>query len=157
MSEAVSHGGPEKKAEADSALEPTRRGLLKGLFAFVGVLGLGCLTYGGYRFLAPGAGASVSAEMPLDEVPVGAAYPFQYGTAPGLLFRGEDGSMKAFSLVCTHLACTVNWNPEKRTFHCPCHDGLFDEDGKVISGPPPTPLEQLKVEVKGDKIVVGAV
>jgi cytochrome b6-f complex iron-sulfur subunit len=156
MSEAVSHEGPEKKPEADSALEATRRGLLKGLFGFIGALGLGGVIYGGYRFLAPGAGAAASVEIPLDDVPAGGAYPFQYGTAPGLLFKGEDGSMKAFSLVCTHLACTVNWNPEKRTFHCPCHDGLFDEDGKVISGPPPTPLERLKVEVKGDKIVVGA-
>ncbi len=87
---------------------------------------------------------------------MGGAYPFQYGTSPGLLFRGEEGSMKAFSLVCTHLACTVSWNPERKNFYCPCHEGLFDAEGHVISGPPPAPLERFKVEVKGDKAVIGA-
>ncbi len=134
----------------------TRRTLLKGLLGLVGALGLGGLIYGTYRFLAPSAGADASVEISLSDIPMGGAYPFQYGTSPGLLFRGEDGSMKAFSSVCTHLACTVTWNPEKKNFYCPCHEGLFDAEGHVISGPPPTPLERFKVEVKGDKAVIGA-
>jgi cytochrome b6-f complex iron-sulfur subunit len=134
----------------------TRRTLMKGLFGLVGGLGLGGLIYGIYRFLAPGAGADASVEISLSDIPMGGAYPFQYGTSPGLLFRGEEGSMKAFSLVCTHLACTVTWNPEKKNFYCPCHEGLFDAEGHVISGPPPAPLERFKVEVKGDKAVIGA-
>ena len=147
---------PEKGRQAASDFQAARRGLLKGLFVFVGAVGLGGSVYGIYRFLAPNAGAYASVEIALNEVSAGTPYPFQYGAAPGLLFRGEDGSLRAFSLVCSHLACTVNWNPEKKTFSCPCHDGLFDEDGKVIGGPPSAPLERLKVEVRGDKVVVGA-
>jgi len=154
MSEELRKKVPEKEAASD--FQAGRRGVLKGLFAFVAAVGLGGSVYGVYRFLAPNAGAYASVEIPLNEISEGSPHPFQYGTAPGLLFRGEDGNWKAFSLVCTHLACTVNWNPEKKTFNCPCHDGLFDEDGKVISGPPPAPLERLKAEVKGDKVVVGA-
>ena len=134
----------------------TRRILLKGLLGLVGALGLGGLIYGTYRFLAPSAGADASVEISLSDIPMEGAYPFQYGTSPGLLFRGEEGSMKAFSLVCTHLACTVTWNPEKKNFYCPCHEGLFDAEGHVISGPPPAPLERFKVEVKGDQAVIGA-
>ncbi len=156
MSVELKQGAAEKRQEMVSDFQATRRCLLKGLFGFVGALGLGGLIYGAYRFLAPGAGAYASVEIPLSDIPAGGAYSFQYGTAPGLVIKGEDGGLRAFSLVCTHLACTVNWNPEKRNFYCPCHDGLFDGDGNVISGPPPTPLERLKVEVRGDKAVIGA-
>jgi cytochrome b6-f complex iron-sulfur subunit len=134
----------------------TRRTLLKGLFGFVGALGMGGLIYGIYRFLAPSAGADASVEISLSEIPTGGTYAFQVGASPGLLFRQEDGTLKAFSLVCTHLACTVTWNPEKKNFHCPCHEGLFNAEGHVISGPPPAPLERFKVEVRGDRVVIGA-
>ena len=156
MSEESTKPMSEKSSEVISDVQTSRRTLLKGLLGFVGALGLGSFIYGGYRFLAPDAGAYASVEISLNEIPMGETYPFQFGTSPGLLLRGEDGSLKAFSLVCTHLACTVNWNPEKMTFYCPCHDGLFDGEGYVISGPPPTPLERLKVEVKGDKVFVAA-
>ncbi|HYB19798.1 MAG TPA: ubiquinol-cytochrome c reductase iron-sulfur subunit, partial [Thermodesulfobacteriota bacterium] len=63
----------------------------------------------------------------------------------------------AFSLVCTHLACTVTWRPERNEFYCPCHDGSFDPEGQVINGPPPRPLERWKVEIKGDRVIIGAV
>ncbi len=137
--------------------ETTRRTVLKSLFGFITALGLGGFFYGLYKFLAPDARAYGAVEIPLGDVPKGGMYPFLYGNSPCLLLSDEDGALTAFSLVCTHLACTVNWNPEKRVFHCPCHDGLFDANGNVISGPPPAPLERLKVEVKGDKVVVTGV
>ena len=136
--------------------QETRRGILKGILGFLGALGLGSLCYGASRYLAPGAGGETSKEVPLGEIPEGGTYRFQLGGAPGLLFRQEDGTWKAFSLVCTHLACTVVWNSEKQEFHCPCHDGFFDAEGNVISGPPPSPLERWKTEVKGDKVIIGA-
>jgi cytochrome b6-f complex iron-sulfur subunit len=156
MSEESSQTLPAESLHAASDLLTNRRTLLKGLLGFVGGLGLGGLIYGVYRFLAPRAGADASVEISLRDIPLGGAYPFQYGASPGVLFRGEEGSMKAFSLVCTHLACTVAWNPEKKNFYCPCHEGLFDAEGHVISGPPPAPLERFKVEVKGDRVIIGA-
>ena len=147
----------EKTMERSTEVQTSRRILLKGLLGFVGAFGLGSLLYASYRFLAPSAGAYAAVELPLADIAPGGTYPFQYGASPGILLRGEDGTFRAFSLVCTHLACTVNWNPEKRAFYCPCHDGLFDAEGNVISGPPPAPLERLKVAVKGDRVVVGAV
>ena len=145
----------EKSVALTPDLPSTRRMVLKGLLGFVGAAGCGGLAYGIYRFLAPNARASAPVEISLNDLSPGGTYPFQYGASPGLLFRGEEGTVKAFSLVCTHLACTVSWNPEKKNFYCPCHEGLFDAEGRVISGPPPAPLERFKVEVKDNKVIIG--
>jgi cytochrome b6-f complex iron-sulfur subunit len=155
MSEAIPHTTPAGSPDTAPGLAVTRRKVLKGIFALLGAIGLGNILYGLSRFYAPGAGGQGSVEMASSEIPEGGTVSFQYGGTPGILFRAEDGTFKAFSLICTHLACTVSWNPEKREFYCPCHEGFFDAEGKVLSGPPPAPLERWKVEVRGDKIVVG--
>ena len=141
--------------ESNRAFQETRRGVLKAILGFLGVLGIGSLFYGASRYLAPGAGGETALEVPLGEIPVGGTHPFTLAGTPGLLFRQEDGTFKAFSLVCTHLACTVIWSPEKQEFYCPCHDGFYDANGNVISGPPPAPLERWKTEVKGDQVIIG--
>ena len=146
----------EKSGESTAPAETTRRALLKGVCGALSALGFGFLAYGGYRFLAPGAAGGEPVEIPVSEISAGGAAFFRFGGTPGILLRNEEGAFQAFSLVCTHLACTVTWNAEKKEFYCPCHDGFFDSEGKVLSGPPPGPLERWKVEVKGDKVVVGA-
>lgn len=146
----------EKAAGVSLPVQATRRGLLKGVLGAISAFGLGSVMYAFYRFLAPGAGGGAPVEIPLNEISSGGTAHFQYGGAPGILLRGEDGALRAFSLVCTHLACTVIWNGEKREFHCPCHDGFFDEEGRVLSGPPPAPLERWKVEVQGNIVIIGA-
>jgi cytochrome b6-f complex iron-sulfur subunit len=143
------------KEENSSKILTTRRGLLKGLFAFLGALGFGGVLYGLYGFLARGEGFHSPVEISLNKIPLGNAYLFQFGGSPAILIHEEEGVIEAFSLVCTHLGCTVVWNPEKKEFHCPCHDGLFDSRGNVLSGPPSSPLERWKVKVDGEKIVVG--
>ena len=155
MSKEPAQAFSEKFNEETPHIRITRRGLLKGLLGILGAFGLGNLFYGIYRFISPGAEGGPPAEIPLSEIPAGRALYFQYRDSPGILFRAEDGSFRAFSLVCTHLACTVVWKPEKNEFYCPCHDGFFDAEGKVLSGPPPSPLERWKVEVKGDRVVIG--
>ncbi len=70
-----------------------------------------------------------------------------------LLVRRGDNIL-AFSTVCTHLGCQVHWKAEEKTFFCPCHDGVFDADGNPVSGPPPSPLAQLPVEIRGSSIFV---
>ena len=63
-------------------------------------------------------------------------------------------SVRAFSTTCTHLGCQVHWKPEEKSFICPCHDAVFDADGKPVKGPPPTPLAQYPVEIRGASIFV---
>ncbi len=133
----------------------TRRSLLRGICSFLSAFGLAGVVYGIYRFLAPGGGTQPAVEISLSAISASGAYSFQYGGSPGILIQEEDGSLRAFSLICTHMACTVNWNPDKKEFHCPCHDALFDAQGNVLSGPAPSPLERWRVEVKNDRILVG--
>lgn len=105
-------------------------------------------------FPVQGTSQGAPVEIPLAELPVGVSRQITYGGAPALVMRSEDGVL-ALSLICTHLGCTVHWQPEKRQFHCPCHDGRFDELGDVTAGPPPLPLERLPVKVVADKLVIG--
>ena len=59
--------------------------------------------------------------------------------------RGSE--YQVLSATCTHLGCAVNWDAAKKHYACPCHDGFFNPEGKVISGPPPAPLASLKARV----------
>ncbi len=142
-------------AEENPKFMTTRRGVLKGIYGTLRAFGLGGIFYGLYRFLSPGGGAAAPVEIPLSVLPVGGSYTFQYGTTPAILLREEEGKVQAFSLICTHMACTVTWQAEKREFYCPCHDGYFDANGNVLSGPPPAPLEHLLVALLDDKVRVG--
>ena len=66
--------------------------------------------------------------------------------------NGRDYS--ALSNVCTHLGCRVRWIPESEQFFCPCHNGVFDSQGLVISGPPPRPLDQYETKVENNQLFI---
>jgi Rieske Fe-S protein len=79
---------------------------------------------------------------------------FRFGTRPALLIRTADGEYRALSAVCTHLGCTVQYRSDLREIWCACHNGLYDLNGRNVSGPPPRPLDQFQVHLRGDEIVV---
>ena len=58
--------------------------------------------------------------------------------------RRADSELIVLSPICTHMGCNVAFDPESSTFECPCHGGRYDTSGRVISGPPPRPLERFK-------------
>ena len=60
----------------------------------------------------------------------------------------------AMSNICTHLGCRVRWIADQEEFFCPCHNGVFDEQGNVVSGPPPRPLDRFEVKVEDDQLLV---
>jgi len=97
-------------------------------------------------------------EVTLDkaqELPVASALMFKFGSSPAMLIHGADDSWVAFSAVCTHLGCTVRFEPEHNRIHCSCHGGVYDpHTGKNVSGPPPKPLKAYKVNVGANNIVV---
>jgi Rieske Fe-S protein len=59
----------------------------------------------------------------------------------------EGDGYRALSATCTHLGCRVDWDGPRQQFRCPCHGGVYDREGRVVSGPPPSPLERLAVRV----------
>jgi Rieske Fe-S protein len=106
------------------------------------------------RFLVPPAGgepstASVVAARLADMRPnSGVVFPF--GTRPAILVRTPEGELRAYSAVCTHLECTVQYKADTSQIWCACHNGFYDLAGNVVSGPPPRPLESFTVAVRGE-------
>jgi Rieske Fe-S protein len=78
----------------------------------------------------------------------------KFGSRPALLIRVNDTEWRAFSAICTHLNCTVQYQDSTQQIWCACHNGFYDMNGKVVSGPPPRPLEEYAVHVRGDEIVI---
>jgi cytochrome b6-f complex iron-sulfur subunit len=60
----------------------------------------------------------------------------------------------AFSAICTHLRCVVNWNEMEKKFECPCHGAKFGRHGEVLEGPPPRPLDLYKLQIVEEKVVI---
>jgi Rieske Fe-S protein len=79
---------------------------------------------------------------------------FKFGSKPALLVRTVAGEYRAFSAVCTHLNCTVQYRSDLREIWCACHNGLYDLEGRNVSGPPPRPLEKYEVHVQSEDVVV---
>lgn len=55
-------------------------------------------------------------------------------------YMDPDGELRLLSAKCTHMGCTVGWNPSESTFDCPCHGSRYAPDGSVINGPAARPL-----------------
>ncbi len=87
------------------------------------------------------------------EVPANTGKIFKFGSKPCILVNAPDGCLKAFSATCTHLDCIVQYRPDMQNIWCACHNGRYDLNGKNIAGPPPRPLEQLEVRIRGDEVI----
>jgi len=74
-----------------------------------------------------------------------------YGTA---YVSVDKAGMIALSNICTHLGCGVRWDADRNAFTCPCHSGVFDKTGNVVSGPPPRPLNRLQTKVAAGRIQI---
>lgn len=70
------------------------------------------------------------------------------------VLTGDGQTYAAMSNVCTHLGCRVRWLPEQEKFFCPCHNGVFDKDGSVVSGPPPRALDQFETKVESGVLFI---
>ena len=65
----------------------------------------------------------------------------------------EGDSVKAWSVVCPHLGCSVNAEPDG-SFGCPCHTSAFDKNGKKVSGPAPRDMDPLATKIDGEFVYV---
>ena len=106
------------------------------------------------QFIVPPASGepateSVSAGLAAKLRPNAAAI-FKFGSRPGIVVRTADGDIRAFSAVCTHLDCTVQFKSDTAQLWCACHNGTYDLGGNVVSGPPPRGLEKFVVNIRGE-------
>ena len=137
---------------------PPRRSFLDFLLGTSAVATLAAIFYPVFKFMSPpqiveSAENSVVAAK-LSEVPVNSGKIFKFGNKPGILVHTASGEFKAFSAVCTHLECIVQYRDDTKQIWCACHNGQYNLSGKNIGGPPPRPLEEYKVNTRGDDVVV---
>jgi len=138
----------------DSGETATRRAFLAAAGA-AGLCYTAALGYPIYRYLASpmemASSATAITEVTLKDaqkLPIGSVLMFKFGTAPAMLIHHQDGTWVALTAVCTHLGCTVQYEPQANRIHCACHGGVYDaRTGANVSGPPPKPLKLFKVAV----------
>ena len=139
---------------AGTAAHTPRRTFLDTILGFGFVSSAMAMLYPVTRYLIPppaGEPATLSVVAArLGAVPPNTGLIFNFGNRPALLVRTPDGELRAFNATCTHLECTVQYRPDTAQVWCPCHNGLFDLGGGVVSGPPPRALERLIVQVRGE-------
>jgi menaquinol-cytochrome c reductase iron-sulfur subunit len=70
------------------------------------------------------------------------------------LRRVGENEFIAFSINCRHLGCPVRWVAGAKLFMCPCHGGVYYEDGSVAAGPPPEPLARYAVRVNAGEVEI---
>jgi cytochrome b6-f complex iron-sulfur subunit len=134
-----------------------RRGFLKLLTSVLGLSALGAFAYPLFRFLLPIESGITARKITIAkrDIPLNLTKDLMIGPTPVIIINSKERGFIAFSKICTHLGCLVKYHKDRMLFICPCHAGIFDLEGNVVSGPPPSPLQKFAVKVDGDNIVIG--
>jgi len=143
----------------------TRRRFLKGVIkSFFVLLSTGVLTAAWYIYPSKVKKRRLQFVYVLDEEDLPRRgvrkVEFKYTVAESeILNRAflavDKKGLIAFSPVCTHLGCYVNWDNNRKEFLCPCHGGRYNSEGQVIAGPPPKSLVRLPYKIEAGKIYLG--
>ena len=145
--------------ETSITLDNGRRKFLNWFLSTTAGAFLVSVTYPLSRYLIPPRAEESTAHtttlaLKPQEVKANSGQIFRFGSQPAILIRTPNDEIKAFTAVCTHLACIVQYRSDISHIWCACHNGHFDLNGKNVEGPPPKPLEEYVVNVRGDQIVV---
>ncbi|MEW6109134.1 MAG: ubiquinol-cytochrome c reductase iron-sulfur subunit [Nitrospirota bacterium] len=134
-----------------------RRTFLNTLLSFLGATALFSFGYPLLRFLAPPGSGAETHKLTVNKSDIlpGESKSILVGSIPAIIINRADKGFIALSKVCTHLGCLVEYDKDKKRLQCPCHAGLFDLEGNVISGPPPKSLRKFPVKVEGDAVIIG--
>ncbi len=113
--------------------------------------GGGSASRGGASTTSGGGGAIAEEQA----VAPGTATTFTNSGDPAVLVHLESGDFVAYSAVCPHQGCTVEYQQDSGQLACPCHGSAFDpaDSGAVLSGPAQQPLSDIPVEVRGGEVV----
>lgn len=144
-------------------LSPGRRRFLW----LTGTIGLGWIAgamFPIYRYVSPRPApdpfgeegrAPVKDISPAQVAAAGSGASGSYGQRGCIVFRTEEGELRALDSKCTHAGCNVSFERDRITCHC--HGGIYDLDGRNVSGPPPRPLTRLQAFEEGGVIYVAPV
>ena len=137
---------------------PTRRRVVELFLGSSLFASLVSFVYPVLRYLVPPPVADLGGDeviaAKVGDLKLNSAKIFRFGNRPGILLRIGEGEYRAFSATCTHLSCTVQYRTDLHEIWCACHNGMYDLNGRNVSGPPPRPLENYQVHVRGEDLVV---
>jgi len=145
-------------APVAQSLKPERRSFLNWLIG-AGLLGwAGSILYPVLRYLRPlgDVGAGGPLKLTAEELSILGKSHFviaRAGTRKVIVFE-SGGQLRALDAKCTHEGCTVQFVPGDSLIWCACHNGKFDLDGRVLSGPPPRPLGKWVASREGDDVLL---
>ncbi len=135
-----------------------RRSLVKWLIGGGFVASLTSFLYPAIRYLSPPKTSQSDVNQIVagktNSLPPNSGKIVRFGDQPVILIHVRGDDWRAFSAICTHLSCIVQYDPDRRQIWCPCHDGRYDLRGNVVGGPPPKPLEEYQVRLSQDEVVV---
>lgn len=137
---AVVIGGPAVRAVVATADKRT----VTGVGELVGVTRLDAL---------PSDGTPVSAPVVV-EAPMDGWTKLPPTTVGAVFLRRQGDSVRAWSTICPHLGCGIDYDSAKGKFACPCHESWFETDGAVSSGPSPRGMDELETEVVDGEVRV---
>jgi Rieske Fe-S protein len=150
---------PSPGSNRESEGESSRRGFLDRLIGVSAVAWAASIVYPILKYLKPlpqVGGAGPVALSPAEQAKL-ASEKFVIVPAGGkraLVFRNAAGELRAMDARCTHEGCTVQFAAAEGNIWCACHNGRFDLEGRVISGPPPRPLTVFSAEEKDGNVIV---
>lgn len=135
-----------------------RRDFLNILLGGGFVAWLGALLFPVIKFLNPPAVEEVKVSNvkigPVDSMEKDSGKIIKFGNKPVIVIRKQSGEYAAFGGVCTHLDCIVQYRKDYGQIYCACHNGRYDLNGRVVSGPPPAPLPKYNVTIKNNEVIV---
>ncbi len=142
-------------ANNGSGAASKRRTILKSLLGVSLTAVLSPIVYVAGRYL--GYVKSVgSGDVMIPATDISAEHPsklIDINDQPVLVIYQPDNGVRAFTATCTHLGCTVSYQPDVPQFYCKCHQGRYDVDGVNIPGTrPKKPLTELTIITKGDQL-----
>ncbi|MFR6329666.1 MAG: Rieske 2Fe-2S domain-containing protein [Eisenbergiella sp.] len=77
----------------------------------------------------------VTAGEYLEDLEPGEGHLVEYGKGKIGAYRDEEGALHLVTARCPHLGCELTWNPDEKSWDCPCHGSRFDYEGRVLDGP----------------------
>lgn len=135
----------------------SRRRFLRSLLLLLGTTVLASFVYPLIRFFAPPGSEAEGKKVVIkrSEIPAGSAKDIVVNNIPSIVINSPDKGFIALSKVCTHLGCLVEYEKGGGRLLCPCHAGVYTLEGRVVSGPPPKPLQKFPLKIEGEDIVIG--
>jgi len=145
-----------RRSRKGKELEYSRRGFLKSLGAFGALVGFVAVlssvrlpvSTGVSQSTSTQSGAPANSVAKLSSLAVGKPVFFEFPTGyPNMLVLQPDGTPIAFSMLCTHVCCQLEYDPTAKELGCPCHGSIFDSTGKVLQGPANVDLPRVSLSI----------